>query len=271
MKYVILRDDDTNAFTPVEYLERLFRPFLNRGMPVNLATIPNVTRHAQEADGRPEQFLMAANNKTEENTPIARNHKLVTYLKENSGFHILQHGYQHSYFEFDQNNRRDLINCLEKGTELLMEAGFPKPVTFVAPYDQLSKTSLVEVAKRFRVLSTGWFQLNKLPLSWWPQYVLKKKRKTPHWRIGSTLLLSHPGCLLSCHKPFDTMLNQIKQSIDSRRLTVLVSHWWEYFRDNTPNEEHIGVLHEVAAYLASRNDLQVISFDDLAREKISLN
>ena len=34
MRYVILRDDDTNALTPVEWLERLYRPFLDRDLPV---------------------------------------------------------------------------------------------------------------------------------------------------------------------------------------------------------------------------------------------
>ena len=37
MRYVILRDDDTNALTPIECLETLYRPFLDRGLPVNLA------------------------------------------------------------------------------------------------------------------------------------------------------------------------------------------------------------------------------------------
>jgi hypothetical protein len=34
MHYVILRDDDTCAYTPPACLERLYRPFLERGMPV---------------------------------------------------------------------------------------------------------------------------------------------------------------------------------------------------------------------------------------------
>jgi len=42
MHYVILRDDDTNALTPVECLEQLYRPFLDRDLPVSLAVIPNV-------------------------------------------------------------------------------------------------------------------------------------------------------------------------------------------------------------------------------------
>ena len=51
-------------------------------------------------------------------------------------------------------------------------------------------------------LSTGWFELGRLPYSWWPQYFLKKFGGYPHWQIGQTLLLSHPGCLLSYHRTF---------------------------------------------------------------------
>ena len=32
MRYVIIRDDDTNALTPVECLERLYRPFPGPGV-----------------------------------------------------------------------------------------------------------------------------------------------------------------------------------------------------------------------------------------------
>jgi len=57
MRYVILRDDDTNALTPPECLEWLYRPFLDRGLPVNLATIPAVSLDAKRPDGKPEGFL----------------------------------------------------------------------------------------------------------------------------------------------------------------------------------------------------------------------
>src|SRR5947208_14967114 len=59
MQYVIIRDDDTNALTPVECLERLYRPMLDRGLPVNLATIPSVATNTQMADGRTEGYLLA--------------------------------------------------------------------------------------------------------------------------------------------------------------------------------------------------------------------
>lgn len=275
MKYVILRDDDTNPLTPIHYLERLFRPFLDRGMPVNLATIPNVNTEALHCDGGTELFLMAKTGPMPKYLPIGSNQKLVNYLKENSGFHILQHGCRHEFVnertEFDRDDRRDISARLDDGKKLLLEAGFPCPSTFVAPYDKLSRTSLEEVSKRFQVLSSGWYELGRLPVTWLPNYALKKILSQPHWRVGRTILLTHPGCHLSYHRSYNTMLDEIKKSIDSRRLTVLVSHWWEYFRDNKPDEPFIDVLHETASYLAKRKDIRVISFADLAKENIALN
>ena len=275
MKYVILRDDDTNALTPLEYLERLYRPFLDKGLPVNLATIPNVSTDATYAEGKPELFLMAKSGAVPKNLPLASNAPLVKYLLENSGFHILQHGCCHEFvnqtYEFAQQNRWDISSRLDEGIKLLVEAGFARPNAFVAPNDQLSRTSFEEVSKRFQVLSTGWYEFRRLPITWWPQYALKKTRRTPHWRVGDTILLTHPGCHLSYHKSYHTMLDEIKKSIDSRHLTVLVTHWWEYFRNQTPDEPFIGLLHETADYLASRKDLKVISFNDLIQQNISLN
>jgi hypothetical protein len=271
MRYVILRDDDTNALTPIECLEKLYRPFLDRGLPVNLSTIPNVTTDARMPDGRPEGFLQNQNGERARTVPIGANPKLVRYLLDNPGYQIVQHGYHHSCFEFDRPQRNEISRLLDNGTEMLVEAGFPRPQTFVAPYDRLSRESLLEVSQRFNVLSTGWFELRRLPLSWWPGYAWKKIRHTPHWRRGRTLLLSHPGCLLSYQRSYSTMLGGILHYLGTQHLTVLVTHWWEYFRDGRPDEPFIEFLHETAEYLAHNPDLQVITFSDLLNRPLSVN
>src|SRR5882762_3948147 len=100
MHYVILRDDDTNALTPVDCLERLYRPFLDRGLPVNLATIPDVDTDARKSDGSPEGFLLRKNGASSGESAAGRhktgkigeNRNLVRYLMHNPGFHIVQHG-----------------------------------------------------------------------------------------------------------------------------------------------------------------------------------
>ena len=70
MHYVILRDDDTCALTPVECLEALYRPFLDRGLPVNLATIPNVCTEAHRPNGQREGFLQFNHGTTTPFLPI---------------------------------------------------------------------------------------------------------------------------------------------------------------------------------------------------------
>lgn len=271
MRYVIIRDDDTNALTPVECLERLYRPFLERGLPVNLATIPEVSTGATMVDGRREGFLLGQNVGESRTVPIGANRELVEYLLANHGYHIVQHGCHHDYLEFDCRLQEEAIRRLEHGTERIVEAGFPRPQTFVAPYDKLSRGSLQAVAERFRVLSTGWYELRRLPYSWWPGYLKKKWRGAPHWQMGSTLLLSHPGCLLSYHRSFSTALQGIVQCLQRNQVTVLVTHWWEYFRTGEPDEPFIDFLHETLRHIAKRPDVQVISFDDLATRKIPLN
>jgi hypothetical protein len=277
MRYVILRDDDTNALTPVECLEKLYRPFLDRGLPVNLAVIPEVATNAQTPDGKPECFLFAKNGThavrvpMAERVPIHDRPALVGYLQSNPGFRVIQHGCHHDCFEFDRASRADISARLERGLKLLAEAGFPRPVTFVAPHDKFSRASYREVAKRFRVISSGWFELRRLPMTWWPKYFMKKARNAPHWSMGRTVLLSHPGCLLSAQRDFESLPDEIDRAIHSRRLTVLVTHWWEYFPEGKPNERFISVLHKTADYLASDSDIKVISFADLTEGGLELN
>ncbi|PWU16852.1 MAG: hypothetical protein C5B50_12590 [Verrucomicrobia bacterium] len=195
--------------------------------------------------------------------PLAENPPLVRYLQDNPGFHVIQHGCHHDPFEFDLLSRPEAAELLELGTARLVEAGLPRPETFVAPHDKLSRPAYQEVSHRFRVLSTGWFEWRRLPASWWLRYGFKKFRRSPHWRSSRTLLLSHPGCLLSCHRQPGTILESIIYQIKTQRLTVLVTHWWEYFRQQRLDDRFIAVLHETADYLAKQREIRVISFADL--------
>jgi hypothetical protein len=267
MRTVIIRDDDTNALTPVECLERLYRPFLARGLPVNLATIPEVRTDVRLPNGRLEGFLpQRPSSSLGATVPLAVNAELTAYLSANPGYCVVQHGCYHDHFEFDRSDRGEVIRRLELGARRLAEAGFSDVTSFVAPHDKLSRVAYEEVVRRFRVLSTGWFEWRRVPRAWWPLYVAKKFLGRKHWRVGQTRLLSHPGCLLSYTRPLDTMLETIKQAVESQKVTVLVTHWWEYFRNQgQPDEAFIAVLHQTAEWLAARSDIRVLSFDTLAR------
>jgi hypothetical protein len=264
MRTVILRDDDTNALTPVECLETLYRPFLARGMPVNLATIPEVRVDARTPDGAREGFLLGPSNPAVETVPLSENRALIDYLQANPGYNIVQHGCYHDTFEFDRTDRAEVTRRLERGALRLREAGFTGGSTFVAPHDKISAVAYEEIAARFGVISTGWFEWRRLPRSWRARYLLKKLLRRPHWEMDSTLLMTHPGCLLSYRRPLDTMLDSIRQAVERQTVTVLVTHWWEYFREGEANEPFVRVLHAVADYLSRQNDLRVMTFAEYA-------
>ncbi len=269
MRYVIIRDDDTCALTPIECLETLYRPFLERSLPVNLATIPNVRSDVfypkGPLKGQPEGFLVAAKDVKPGTYPIGSNQKLVAYLRENSGFNIAQHAYHHEFVggepEFDIHDSVDIARRLDLGTQHLLEAGFPQPQSFVAPYDRITRESYRELAKRFRIISTGWFEWGRTPVAWWPNLMRAKLRRKKHWKTGDVTLLSHPGCLLSYQRSYETMLEQIKAAVRENLVTVLVTHWWEFFRGGEKDDKFIRVLHQTAEHLASSSDVKVIRFE----------
>jgi hypothetical protein len=268
--YVILRDDDTCAATPPACLERLYRPFLDRGMPVCLAAIPEVRTDLRMPDGRLEGFLAAGREPGVPLAPIGMNRELVDYIKAEPGLQVAQHGCHHDLFEFGGSDRVGLAKRLDRGAQVLREAGFARPETFVAPYDRLSRAAFIEVAARFKVISTGWFEARSVPLRWGAAYALKKLAGRPHWRAGGSFLLSHPGCLMSYLRPHRNMLESVRRAVEGAPLTVLVSHWWEFFRGGTPDAALIGIQHEVASWLASRPDVRVVSFRDVASGEVPL-
>lgn len=271
MHYVIIRDDDTCAFTPPAFLERIYRPYLVRGMPVTLATIPEVRSDVRTTDGLLEGFLSSGNAPCGLFAPIGNSRGLVDYLKAEGGYHIAQHGCHHDLFEFGAKNREELGVRLDLGARHLREAGFTSLEAFVAPYDRMSRAAFLEVAARFDVISTGWFEAGRVPLRWYPAYAMKKLTRKPHWRVGCKYLLSHPGCLTSYHRPRERMLESVQRAVEGASLTVLVSHWWELFRLGIPDEPLIGVMHEVAAWLGSRADIRVVTFADVARGTVPLS
>jgi hypothetical protein len=233
-------------------------------MPVNLAVIPEVRTDVRMADGRLEGFLSAGRSPGIPLAPIGFNAGLVDYLRSEPGYHVQQHGCHHDLFEFGISGRRELARRLDRGADLLREAGFARPPAFVAPYDRMSRAAFIEVAARFEVISTGWFEAGRVPVRWYASYALKKLGRRPHWRAGGRVLLSHPGCLLSFQRPRGGMLPSVRNAVEGAVLTVLVVHWWEFFRDGEPDQRLIGVLHEVADWLASRTDVRVVSFADVA-------
>jgi len=241
------------------------------GMPVCLATIPEARTSVRTPDGLLEGYLTSGSGPDVGLAPIGLGRGLVDYIQAEACYDVVQHGCHHDIFEFGGSDRRELARRLDRGARALSDAGFQKPHAFVAPYDRMSRGAFVEVGARFDVISTGWFEAGRVPARWWAAYALRKLGRQRHWRAGGCNLLSHPGCLLSYHRARAGMMDSVRDAIEGASLTVLVSHWWEFFRGGIPDDELIGTIHEVADWISSRSDIQVVTFSDVAGGRVPLN
>lgn len=269
MRYVILRDDDANGLTPPHMLEQLYRPFLEKGMPVHLATIPEVRTDIVAPDGDLEGFLTGPGAGKPGALPVEENAALVEYIKHEPLYRVLQHGLRHEFvdghYEFERDDEADLAARIERGLERLRDAGLGKPTTFVAPQDKLSRVAMRLVMRRFPIVSTGWYDLDKVPRRYWGRYLWSKKvARERHWRTSRNALFSHPGCILSYRRDPSTIVPALTTQILGGQITVVVSHHWEYFRGGKRNEAYIGALHELCDWLAAQKGLRVITFDQAA-------
>jgi len=276
--FVIIRDDDVSALTPVEYLDILYRPFIERKIPVNLAVIPFVNTHAKTSHGHKEEFLLAQDHFAgrkilPRNIAIGTNRELVNYLLDNKNYYIAQHGYQHDYSEFSMENCDEITRRLDTGMNLLVEAGFDRPTTFVAPHDIMSCTAISEVAKRYPIISKYQYKIGQIPYAWWPSYIWWTKIiRSPHWKHNETFFLSRPlKTYLSSRFPIEDMFDSIVASIQSRTLTVLHTHWWAFFKHPHTSADFIAVLHRVADYLAQTSNVRAVFFKDLLTQEVLLN
>jgi hypothetical protein len=271
MKYVVLRDDDANGTTPVSLLEPLYRPFLDRGFPVHLAMIPCVRTDIHRLDGGLEGFLCGREAGRAHLRPIEENPALLDYVQHERGYVPVMHGFTHEFidghYEFGLDKPIETAQRLDRGLTMFEAAGLGRPSAFVAPQDQLSRSSLYEVTKRFGVLSTQFLGFKNLPPRYWPAHLVSKKlHSRRHLRLGRAIALTHPGCILSYNKSPNGMLERVLQAIRPHDVTVVVTHHWEYFRaDGSMNEPFVAVLHALAAYLAEAHDVRVVRIEDAHR------
>lgn len=272
-RYVVLRDDDTNALTPAACLERLYAAALQAGTPISLAVVPAVTTRAVTPAGGAEGFLWhpAPVGPARCASIADEGGAVVAWLRDRPLVEVVQHGFCHELFELDRGDRGDIGRRLDDGARLLRDAGLSPAPAFVAPYDRMSRAAFQEVGRRFSLISTGWFEARRMPITWWPAFAHRRLVRRPHWRVGGVTLLSHPGCILSRNRPVAGMVDAVRSAVRAQRLTVLVTHWWEYFPDGQPDEALLAALHETLEWIERDPDVRVVSFRDVAAGRVPLD
>jgi hypothetical protein len=155
---VILREDDANATTTAEDLERIYGTLINSDIPINVAVIPSVYCASKLPPGHPilpsEEYFPYIHFSKGRNTylNINANKKLISLIQAGN-FETLQHGYSHERIhgspEFSIKDTVQLENRILEGKRILYEAFEKEPSFFVAPHEQFSREALKVVSRHF--------------------------------------------------------------------------------------------------------------------------
>jgi peptidoglycan/xylan/chitin deacetylase (PgdA/CDA1 family) len=148
MKTIIIRDNAISAFTTPAQLEKIYGRLWQAGVPVSLAVVPqprgDVTLLNEESQPY-DPSIPPKYRGSNQPYKLRENKILCSYLNElaRQGLvELCQHGYHHSYNEFDIEDETLLSQKIEEGKAEL-ESAFPDAEikTFIAPYDKLSPSA----------------------------------------------------------------------------------------------------------------------------------
>jgi hypothetical protein len=261
-RYLILCLRDVSATTSVEMLKKFTDPLFEHALPINVAIVPNIHTPAY---GSGEIYDPTCDGGKDKSgfLPIGRNHALVDYLIRHHAYECVQLGCHHNYGEFLSSDQASIVHFLEEGRNLLMEAGLGCPRVFLAPQDQLSKVALIEVAKRFELISLTHYEAGGIPNAWLAQYAWKVILQQYHWRVGNTLLLSHALVDLASSRPVCDILDQCKRIITTRRLSIINFYCWDLLQGKPQENRLKELLYRLADYIVSNGFIKIILFSTL--------
>ena len=242
MVFCIFRVDDVNATTNVKWLERLYNPLVEIGIPINYAVVPRVYCASIVPGNHPlklkyqliYQPYIHHHVGQKIYLDLCSNTELTLYLSSSS-FEILQHGFAHERInakpEFEIEDRKELIKrIIEGGNIIALGVGY-KPKFFVAPHERMSREAFEIIAQAFLgtfVWSLPWRLSYKiLPRRYLAEFLTDKVKMKSYFIFDKRfLVLETKGVYLLLYYP--NFLKKITSLINRTEVLVIVDHYWQY-------------------------------------------
>jgi hypothetical protein len=237
---ILIRDDDANATTRPARLERAYAPLLEADLPVCLSVIPEVALDTRAPDGRRERFLDEASPDGDDTVALAPDTPLAAWIRLHPGaIDVLAHGLSHRRLrggtELGALDQATAAGRLSRAAAILTRALGARPLGFVAPWDALSRGALAAATEAFALVSTGWVDRARLPLSAWPAFVAERVARTEALRVGRAWVLRHRGALLGPHTPPEAVAGVVADLTRGADVGVIVLHHWMFWDHPDPH------------------------------------
>jgi hypothetical protein len=198
---------------------------------------------------------------------LNENREIVEFIRSIENCEVLQHGLTHGNIgemqEFGISDEEEIQRRAKLGSALLEECFHSKPSCFVPPYDNPSLETLHFLKSHYKTLSNA--QLNgRLAIKFIGAYTKKKLASRNYMFYDKLLIIEHYGYPLNRFNTPDSILSEVRRTIETNDIIILVNHHWEYFFDWSKLDQSLfGAWQQVIEYLLQKEDLHLLTFSEL--------
>jgi peptidoglycan/xylan/chitin deacetylase (PgdA/CDA1 family) len=269
MTIFLIRDDDPNATTDPERLERTYAPLLDAGLKIAFSVIPRVALDTKDPAGERERFIDRAWRDAPDEVMLTHGAPLSAWLRAHAGeVDVMMHGLSHRRVrggtELGALTREEADARFVQGRDILRTALGHAPAGIVAPWDAYSRGSLLAATDHFSLVSTSYVDRVRLPPEAWPAHVMERITRRETLRVNGSWVVRHRGGRFDGRTNPGVVPGVLAELAKDAEVAVIVLHHWMFWDGPSPHpvvvalanalrRERVHGVADVVAHLDARS------------------
>ena len=273
MKYMIIKDDDTSYFTPVNILEALYGEILEKNV-VNLSVIPNVYSSIKLDESeiyykkdklKYDPLISPEFSGSDRYYDVNDNIELINFLNRKN-VDVLQHGYSHEKInnlpEFSIRDSEFVYKRAIEGRSILNKCVKKGISFFVPPWNIVSREFVSSLQPHYKGIVTAGILPFYENLNIFIPYYINKLFKKRYYMYKNILLIDTYDLI---QKYMDvSLIPEIFNNIyNYNDIIIIQNHYWVFLKNWEKDDVMIEQWRSFYNKILDNNDIKIISYNEL--------
>lgn len=272
MKYVVIKDDDTCFFTPVNILEALYGEILEKNV-VNLSVIPNVYSSIKLDEDeiyykkdklKYDPLISPEYSGSDRYYNVNDNPELIDFLNRKN-VDVLQHGYAHekinSMPEFSIRDREFVYKRAVEGKNILNKCVKRGISFFVPPWNIVSKEFISGSQLQYKGIITAGILPVYNNLNIFIPYYVNKLFKRRYYMYKNILLIDTYD-LIQKYMDVSLIPGKFNSILNNNDIVIIQNHYWIFMNNWKKDDNMIEQWKSLYSKILD-NNVRIISYNEL--------
>ena len=272
MKYVVIKDDDTCFFTPVNILEALYGEILEKNV-VNLSVIPNVYSSIKLDENeiyykkdklKYDPLISPEYSGSDRYYNVNDNPELIDFLNRKN-VDVLQHGYAHekinSMPEFSIRDREFVYKRAVEGKNILNKCVKRGISFFVPPWNIVSKEFISGSQLQYKGIITAGILPVYNNLNIFIPYYVNKLFKRRYYMYKNILLIDTYD-LIQKYMDVSLIPGKFNSILNNNDIVIIQNHYWIFMNNWKKDDNMIEQWKSLYSKILD-NNVRIISYNEL--------